>query len=134
MKCSSCRYWRVELACSQPLNTNAVHSKHVNHISDQSSDDEVLATTFARLQTLFARAQQEGKTLGDKEQARLYEALLISLLRIERASIKKVMLKDFFGQEREERRRTHMIHLSIIWFLGICTGFALYFGLQSVSG
>ena len=134
VRCSSCNYWRAELSSNQPLNTNAVHSTHVQKPPEKASDDEVLETAFARLQKLFTRAQKEGRTLGDAERAGLYEALLLSLFKIERASIKKVMLKDFFHQEREDRRRAHMIHLSIIWFLGICTGFALYFGLQSVGG
>jgi hypothetical protein len=134
VRCGSCNYWRAELSSNQPLNTNAVHSRHVQKTPDKASDDEVLETAFARLQKLFTRAQKEGRTLGDAERASLYEALLLSLFKIERASIKKVMLKDFFRQEREDRRRAHMIHLSIIWFLGICTGFALYFGLQSVGG
>lgn len=137
VRCSSCHYWRAEFSTSsgEPLNTNAVHGAQAQSSpSDKAGDEEVLETAFTRLQKLFVRAQQEGRSLGDAERARLYEALLLSLFKIERASIKKVMLKDFFHQEREERRRAHMIHLSIIWFLGICTGFALYFGLQSVSG
>ena len=96
-------------------------------------EDEVLSLALNRLQQLFVRAQEEGHLLSDGERADLYEALLKSLLKIERTEIKRAAIKQIFKQEREERQRSHMIHLSLIWFLGICTGFALYFGLEFVS-
>jgi len=134
VRCSQCHYWRADISFHQPLDTSSVYSEHVKATTEKLSDKEVLDTALSRLQRLFIRAQSEGRSLGDAERARLYEALLLSLFRIERTSIKKMMIKDLFRTEREERRRAHMVHLSMIWFLGICTGFALYFGLQSVSG
>ena len=168
IRCSQCSYWRVGSWGVEALDINPVSGGEGidsslgmsgNAADDESGDtlsgevsgesgksaehtreDNLLNHAFARLQRLFIRAQKEGRTLGDAERAEVYEALLQSLLKIERAEIKRATIKHAFQQEREElqrerdeRKRAHMIHLSLIWFLGICVGFVLYAGLQHVS-
>ena len=157
VRCSQCNYWRVDVWGADAVDTNAVSSRDSNMQGETESGDEerdadqqarsrerrgdrVLTHAFAKLQKLFVRAQREGRKLGDGERAEVYEALLQSLLKIERAEIKRATIKRAFErereeleQEREELRRAHMIHLSLIWFLGICVGFALYAGLEYVS-
>lgn len=132
VRCGSCQYWRVSLTLLEPLNTASVQSSK-SRTPSKLSNDEALDVAIDRLQSLFTRAQKEREALSDHDRAQLYEALLSSLLKAERTSIKRSLLKEYFAQEREAQRRAHMIHLSVIWFLGVCTGLALYFGLQSVS-
>ena len=99
----------------------------------ESEDQQLLDVAFRRLQELVNRAQKEGRHLDDADRASLYENLLISLLKIEREKARKAAFLDIFQEDRDEKKRNHMLHLSIIWFLGICTGFALYFALESVK-
>jgi hypothetical protein len=115
-----------------------IETVSINHNPSSSSSDrdpeDALTLALARLQQLFVRSQEEGRELSAEDQAEVYETLLRSLLKIERSEMRRTLIKKIFQQEREERQRTHMIHLSLIWFLGICMGFFLYLGLELVSG
>jgi hypothetical protein len=133
--CGSCHRYKSNLFMSQAPVIKAPVSKASLHQEEQSEseDQQLLDVAFSRLQDLVSRAQKEGRSLDDADRAKLYENLLISLLKIEREKARKAAFLDIFQEEREEKKRNHMLHLSIIWFLGICTGFALYFALEAVK-
>ena len=134
IRCGSCLRFRAlfqvqeNLVVKVPKSQQQITKKEEPGIDEQ----ELLDLAFKRLQSLFQRAQKEGRTFSGDDRAQLYETLLLSFLKIEREEVRKYYLHHILQEEREERKRSHMIHLSIIWFLGICTGFALYFALESV--
>ena len=133
IRCSSCDRFRGLGVADEPLIAIAPMSGEESESNQKSPEDQrLLGVAFDRLQELFKRAQAEGRTLNEADRAKLYETLLISFLKIEREEVRRVAFRESFQEDREERKRSHMIHLSIIWFLGICTGFALYFALDSV--
>ena len=133
--CGSCKRFKSLILGQQAPIIKAPISKANQHAEDEmeSEDQQLLDVAFRRLQELVNRAQKEGRDLDDADRASLYENLLVSFLKIEREKARKVAFLDIFQEDREEKKRNHMLHLSIIWFLGICTGFALYFALESVK-
>ena len=131
VRCGSCCSLNVRVSPARTLDVTSVRSS--KRSAPKRSDDELLEVAIDRLQSLFTRAQHDGEMLSDADRAQLYEALLSSLLKVERTSIKRAMLRELLTQEREALRRKYMRHLSVIWFLGICTGLALYFGLEAVA-
>lgn len=133
VRCSSCQRFRGVGLSDEPLIAVAPMSKEESTSSQKKPEDQrLLGVAFDRLQELFKKAQAEGRTLNEADRAQLYETLLVSFLKIEREEVRRVAFREAFQEDREERKRAHMIHLSIIWFLGICTGFALYFALDVV--
>ena len=131
--CGSCHRFRGVGLSDEPLIAVAPLSGEETEASQKSPEDQrLLSVAFERLQELFQRAQSEGRSLNEADRAKLYETLLVSFLKIEREEVRRVAFRESFQEDREERKRAHMIHLSIIWFLGICTGFALYFALDTV--
>ena len=133
VRCTSCSCLRLPTTLLPSLETASLRSPSQDDSAEKMSRDEALEVAIERLQKLFTRAQREGTSLSDADRAQLYEALLSSLLKAERTTVRRATFKEFFAREREAQRRAHMIHLSVIWFLGICTGLALYFGLEAVA-
>ena len=131
VRCGGCKRFRILTLSDTPILAKSP-IMIPEEVSTSPEDQRLLNVAFERLQELFLKAQVEGRTLDEADRAKLYETLLISFLKIEREEVRRVAFRDVFQEGREEKKRSHMIHLSIIWFLGICTGFALYFALDSV--
>ena len=134
IRCGACQYYKAP-SIQQKLEAISPVVSHVaNPSAGQPADEQdILNLALERLQKLFIRAQNEGHTLSVGDRAELFENLLISMLKIERAEARRSAQRAVFEDERDKLKRKHMRHLSLIWFLGICTGFLLYFGLQTVT-
>lgn len=132
VRCEACSYLKPP-QLSEPLWGISPQSRSRDQKVETVDENEVLERAFEKLKKLAMRAQQEGGKLSAADRADLFEGLLLSLIKIERGEARRALVRAFMEEEVEQRKRKHMLHLSLIWFLGICTGFALYFGLQSVS-
>ena len=91
--------------------------------------ENVLERALEGLNSLFERAQRERREMTPEELSSVYESLLTSFLRIEREQLRQKVYRE----SSAELKRQHMKHLSLIWFLGICTGLALYYALQTIA-
>jgi hypothetical protein len=134
LRCSACQCFKTfSISGDMPVLKAPVSRDHHSDDRERSSEDQkLLDLAFQRIHELFRKAQKEGRSLTESDRVVLYENLLISLLKVEREEVRKASFLEVFQEDREEKRHSHMLHLSIIWFLGICTGFALYFALESV--
>ena len=135
LRCSACQCFKSITLTGEDLPVIKAPISRSRHSEGQEAspeDQKLLDLAFKRIHELFSRAQKEGRTLTESDRVTLYENLLISLLKVEREEVRKAAFLEVFKEDRQEKRQSHMLHLSIIWFLGICTGFALYFALESV--
>jgi hypothetical protein len=129
MKCASCGYLRVGIGSIDPIATLESPLPRIEKEPLSLPKAEVLERALEGLNSLFERAQRERREMTPEELSSVYESLLTSFLRIEREQLRQKVYRE----SSAELKRQHMKHLSLIWFLGICTGLALSYALQTIS-
>ena len=146
LQCAECGYFRYQVwreeqppTADAPKKVNKrlrslIDSQTPNYtlapksIKSNYTIQNVLEETSQAFTRLALRAKIEGREVSELERVDVYREALCTLLETERPYVREALFKE----QRDRLKHKYMTHLTLMWFLGILTGLALYFALASL--
>ena len=128
----------TQISTTLDIDTQAEQANNTSHSGDEdhllplenkgeiSSDEQ--DESLSKLLTIWQKAQSKKSQLTPHQKVDLYESLLAYFLQQHHQESRK----NYWQLIHKEYKRKAMKNLTIIWFLGICTGLAFYYALDAM--